>query len=411
MIDVNTKKSLLENILSSKTFSGSKTYGLLLKYLVDCSINGKSPKEQNIAVEVLQKNEDFDPSIDTSVRVYIHKLRKSLDKYYQNEGKHDKIKLEIPKGHYDVNFVLRHRFRKGIDSFGYSIKKLFYVLPWVLLIASLSYIYLFQPTKNAETEQNLNNTFHFLAHFMDDTHPKLVVLGDRFFYKERHTNTGRETWVRDYTINSKNEFEAYKNEYPDENILYRPDVFFFSREVVWPLQYIMPVLVNAKSKFSFYLASTLTYHELQNNDIIFIGNYNATGVLKDVLEKLYFKYDRKNHNIQAVFYPDSIITYSFDPGAEEFHRDYCLLTLIPGPAKNNILIITGSHATGVTGMARYISDPSNFFEVEKLFVKKFHKMPDYYQLLLEVKGYDRRPFTTEIKAFYPIEENKGIWWE
>ena len=128
MIDVNTKKSLLENILSSKTFSGSKTYGLLLKYLVDCSINGKSPKEQNIAVEVLQKNEDFDPSIDTSVRVYIHKLRKSLDKYYQNEGKHDKIKLEIPKGHYDVNFVLRHRFRKGIDSFGYSIKKLFYVL-------------------------------------------------------------------------------------------------------------------------------------------------------------------------------------------------------------------------------------------------------------------------------------------
>lgn len=246
---------------------------------------------------------------------------------------------------------------------------------------------------------------------MDDKHPKLVVLGNRFFYKERHTNTGRETWVRDYTINSKDEFYAYKDKNPNENILYRQDVFFFSREVVWPLQYILPILVNSKSKFSFYLASTLTYHELQNNDIIFIGNYNATGILKEVLDKLYFKYNRELHYIQETYYPDSLITYSFDPGAEEFHRDYCLLTLIPGPAKNNILIITGSHATGVTGMAQFVCNPSSYSKIKKLFVEKFQKMPDYYQLLLEVKGFDRSPFTTEIKAICPISKNKKIWWK
>jgi len=411
MIDVNTKQSLLENILNSKSFSGSKTYGLLLKYLVNCSINGKSPKEQNIAIEVLQKNEDFDPSIDTSVRVYIHKLRKSLDEYYQNEGKHDKIKLEIPRGHYDVNFVLRHRFRKGIGSFGVSIKKLLYVLPWALLIAALTYIYIFQFNQNTDNKKDLNSKFPFWTHFMNDTHPKLVVLGDRFFYKERHKNTERETWVRDYTINSIDEFDAYKEKNPEEDILYRPDVFFFSREVVWPLQHIMPVFVNAESKFSSHLASTLTYHELQNSDIIFIGNYNAAGVLNEVLDKLYFNYSRERHNIQATFYPDSLINYTFDPGAEDFHRDYCLLTLIPGPAKNNILIITGSHATGLTGMAQFIRNSLNYGKIEELFVEKFQKMPDYYQLLLEVKGYDRSPFTTEIKAFYPIDENKGIWWE
>ena len=56
-------------------------------------------KEYVIGVAVYRKR-DFDPRIDSTVRVEASRLRRRLAKYYDDEGKHDAIIISVPKGGY-----------------------------------------------------------------------------------------------------------------------------------------------------------------------------------------------------------------------------------------------------------------------------------------------------------------------
>ena len=83
----------------------SRSYARLLKYLAGCSINGRRPKELEIAAEVFGKGSDFDPNQDSLVRVYVHNLRQKLDKYYSHEDNRSGDRLMIPKGEYRLAVV------------------------------------------------------------------------------------------------------------------------------------------------------------------------------------------------------------------------------------------------------------------------------------------------------------------
>ena len=98
---MNLKKTqqVVDKILQSNEFQGSENYHNLLKYLVDKSLSGDSPKESTIAFDVFGKDLNSDDLDTSSVRVYMHNLRQKLDSYYMNEGCNDEFRLTIPKGH------------------------------------------------------------------------------------------------------------------------------------------------------------------------------------------------------------------------------------------------------------------------------------------------------------------------
>jgi len=61
--------------------------------------------EYTIAVDVLGKPQDFKESKDSSVRVEVHRLRKRLAEYYEQEGAEHPIRIVIPTGQYTPQFV------------------------------------------------------------------------------------------------------------------------------------------------------------------------------------------------------------------------------------------------------------------------------------------------------------------
>ena len=75
-------RALCARIASSGVLGRSKHYLALLEYLVACSVANKTPKEIELATEVLGKPADFDVSADSSVRAYVHQLRTKLASYY-----------------------------------------------------------------------------------------------------------------------------------------------------------------------------------------------------------------------------------------------------------------------------------------------------------------------------------------
>ncbi len=63
--------------------------------------------EYTIAVDVLGKPQDFKESKDASVRVEVHRLRKRLAEYYEQEGAPHSIRVVIPTGQYTPQFLVR----------------------------------------------------------------------------------------------------------------------------------------------------------------------------------------------------------------------------------------------------------------------------------------------------------------
>ena len=105
-----TEKALqlgqIEKLLASRSLHGSESLCKLLRYLANHSMEhpGTSPKEYQIATEVFGRQQDFDPHIDSMVRVQAGRLRTKLSEYYSTEGLEDTIQVEIPKGTYALTF-------------------------------------------------------------------------------------------------------------------------------------------------------------------------------------------------------------------------------------------------------------------------------------------------------------------
>jgi len=99
-------QALTDRIINSGVLGRSKTYGAILRYLVECSIAGKTPKEAAIAVDVLGRDAEFDVSRDSIVRVHIYHLRNKINQYYARYGKQEKYRLNIPKGQYIITTSL-----------------------------------------------------------------------------------------------------------------------------------------------------------------------------------------------------------------------------------------------------------------------------------------------------------------
>src|SRR5258708_12533866 len=96
----------IEKLRGSHTLHGSESLCKLLRYLANHSLehSGSSPKEYQIATEVFGRQQDFDPHVDSMVRVQAGRLRTKLAEYYGSEVPHDSILVEMPTAHYPSPF-------------------------------------------------------------------------------------------------------------------------------------------------------------------------------------------------------------------------------------------------------------------------------------------------------------------
>src|SRR5271170_6657557 len=88
----------LDRILSDSAFSGATRRSRLLRYLVEQALEDCSEglKESVIATEVFERAPDYDPQVDSVVRVEVGRLRARLGEYYAKPGTREPVRIEIP---------------------------------------------------------------------------------------------------------------------------------------------------------------------------------------------------------------------------------------------------------------------------------------------------------------------------
>lgn len=95
--------------LRAQAFIGSEKLYAFLHFVVEESLAGRALtlKELVIGIELYSGATEYDPRIDSAVRVEARRLRRKLATYYAGPGLGDEVIVSIPTGGYAPNIRLR----------------------------------------------------------------------------------------------------------------------------------------------------------------------------------------------------------------------------------------------------------------------------------------------------------------
>src|ERR1039457_3011646 len=96
----------LERILANPLFTHSKRYPLLLRWVVESALEGRSGqrKERTLGVEVFGREPDYDTNTDPVVRITAGEIRKRIAQYYHEPGRGNEVRIDLPCGSYVPEF-------------------------------------------------------------------------------------------------------------------------------------------------------------------------------------------------------------------------------------------------------------------------------------------------------------------
>lgn len=360
-------------IIASGVLGRNSKLGVLFDFLVK-QWGQNPPTEQILAREVFSKDAPLS-SDDSTVRVYVHRLRQKLELFYLSEGKNLSGQLSIPKGTYALVFV-----KEGGEGDSPELKPLAllanvrysHVIPWgisvilivVLLILSVSTV----REKEPEAYQPVNSLWR---DFMNDSRPVVILLGDYYMVGEfSQTGSGEylQRYVRDFRVNNPEDLEIWANRLPTQFFNIQDiSMSYLPLSVGGALGKVLPEIVASGKPFKIQNVSEAKADVLRENNVIYIGLVSGMSFI----EPLTFS---EVTLLPGVDYDEIIdtrtdITYRTDEptGRREraMYTDYAVISY-QASGNRKILAIAGLRDTGLIGAAEVVtSAQTNEFDTHR----------------------------------------------
>ena len=414
----------VDRILRSDEFRSSEVLRRLLSYLAEKAISGQADqlKEYVIAIEGLGKPSSYDPQHNSAVRIQIGRLRQKLAEYYRTEGKEDPTIIDLPKGRFRLSCEQRSPATEpppSVIPFEPASKpeeivppppdKLHHASPlWLsigiaigLLVAAGIYLGTASlRTKNAPVIHPMTPELQTLWQpFVQSNRPMIVSIEDPLF-AEMRSNPG--VYFRD---RSMNEWKDVLNSHVVKTLTeamkqtdIQPSRYYTAYGEVEASFMLGRLLGPYAQNFSMVRTSQLSWQQLADNNVIFVGVQNlffdqlrGMPIAPQLIPELE---GIRNTHPAAGELPLYVDRYSTAPSEEGMM--YALVTHLPGPlGHNDIESFTSVRSAGYVAAVQWFTDPSFARTlVSKLKQANGGKMPRYYQVLLQVKFKDNVPTET-----------------
>lgn len=402
---------MCQRIISSGILGRSKHYGALLQYLVSCSGQNRQPKEIELATDVLGKADDYDVSADSSVRVYVHQLRKKLNAYYDQNELDAAYKLVIPKGSYSLAAIATTPIVKSsafsLARFGVSNSLLFAGV--VLLSANL--LYMFGQRSEASRPPSQFAAAHPVWEtVLGDDQPILLVMGDYYIFGELNANGNVARMVREFNVNSRSDLEdlqfsdiEHTENYLDLDLSYMPEGSAYA------LAKVVPLLQNSGKSVNITMMSDLTSADIRSNHIVYIGYISAL----DKLTSMTFAGSglRIGRSYDELFNTKTAEYYTSDAGLPEEgdpFRDYGMFATFPASIDTQVVLISGMRDAGLMHTAQAVSNTLALDELVVSIDSDTDEVLASFEALYEVFGVDRLNFDANL-VYSNLLDAKQIW--
>ena len=393
-LDYNTIKKELELIFLTPQFVNSEKEKKLLDYLVKKTMDKEYIKEAHVAIDVFKKDGDFDPSLDSTVRVYIGKLRNKLEKFYlSDDSQNSSIVISIPKGHYEVNFEFKKRNTR-LKRLKF-ISSTFIFLTIILLTAFVTH--LIEERNNLFGNAKVVTNNPIWKEYSKSEVPTLIVVGD-FFFMSKIIDDKRYI-VRDAQINSQEEFEQNGVDtlgFSSFDHTYSPS------DMAACITSFIPHLINTPKGLKIKQASLLTWDDINSNNIIFVGEFKTLYILNRLLPKFNIEYDLSKKSYFLNDNNEPIHEFDFDRDSDGFRNEHIIVTKRPGVNNNTITLILTLGRGGIDDVSQKLTDPDFLKEFTKKYRTDKSKSPFYFDLVFKISGVDGTSFSSEVVYFKQI---------
>lgn len=399
----------IEKLLASHTLHGSESLCKLLRYLADHALEhpGTSPKEYQIATEVFGRPTDFDPHLDSTVRVQAGRLRGKLAEYYASEGPDDHILVDIPRGTYALTFhdraqtAGRNHMAASHDSHsdtltaGQAPGKWYATLLLVaVVLAALVAVVTDRILTRRSAEASLTDNI--------DTPTAL-----RVFWKGFLTGP-QEPWVifsNAAFVGRPDSGMRYYNSARDGQTLIL-DHYTGVGEVL-AVHALDGVFGRLHQQIRVKRGSLFSLDDAKNNDLIFIGSPSENLTLLDIPTTREFVFrqissGQRTGNVEIInVHPESgePKSYLASPSDELLTEDYSVVALVKGlnPSRS-ALILAGTTTIGTQAAVEYVSQQDSLEELLlRLSVSNSGELKPF-EAVIHVKVARGVPVGTELVA-------------
>jgi hypothetical protein len=369
------KQVQLEKVLHSRLLQGAENLRAFLRFVGERAIQQPEGqlKEYLIATEVFQRRSDYDPRIDSVVRVQAGRLRAKLLEYYTTEGKDDKVLIDLPKGKYTPHFSWAQSER-------------------VEFINGPS-----EPENEVGAAFQRHAVLPLWSELLAAKEPMLVVFSTTIFHG---TYASMKLFNSLNLIDGQHDIHASPQGIIGQNQNPVIDHYTGIGEVMGVFV-LGDFFAKMHHPFRVKRSLLLTWDDVKVDNLVVLGSPAENLFLLDLPQQQDFVFRWvKDNNDQ---YVNAIVNTNPQPGEQELYlakhygnspsqvfEDYAVVSLLQGLSeKHRIMILAGINTFGTQAAAEYVTQPEYIKDlITHLNIAPAGEppqLPMYFQILLKVK--------------------------
>ena len=407
----------LTPILRSKIFAHASSLRQTLVFIVQKSLSSPAEpiKEYTLATEVLSRKSDFDPKVDNIVRVQMHRLREKLEEYYKTEGQRDSVRIVMPRGQYSPEYIrktpdVQPTTANSPQQVGVSRERGWHVdWRWGIAIAFVI-CGLVLVVRHLRPSIPLPSCFRLLWEpFLMPSRPPLIVYSNPGFLVSRHGNLYRYDSPQIPSLTMGTRLPTSDNQGlhlgfgQEESPFYYFDGYTGSGEVMATAR-IVQFLTTHGEPFLIKRNHLVSYEDIKNNNVIFLGSGKEDQILKDlpVSQEIVFMPPPPDQYLVGSFIqdlnppPGQPATYrmQLDNSTGAIQTEYGLISLLPGVFEGHyVLVLAGITTLGTQSAGDFVTSEPDMALLERMPVVaaaiKSHFR--FFQVLLKLEVRDGVP--------------------
>jgi hypothetical protein len=427
----------LQTVLQSKTFSRSPTLRQALEFVVRSSLASPTEpiKEYSVATEAFGRGTDFDPKTDNVVRVQMHRLREKLDEFYLREGQGEQIRMLIPRGQYNPEYVRTPLETQASatplpQAPALSAKlnnrrmRALQIVAVVLLLSNVVLAMKLLVNTGRNRSAALGRPLHPLwAPFLSPESEPLIVYANPAFWVDKRGNLYRYSapdvlsmamGTRVPSLNSQN---ALLDVGTESGPFYYFDSYTGTGELVAASGIARFLALHGQS-FVIERSRLVSDAEIMRNNVIFLGGNKEDRLFRKLplQQELVFRPPLQNDYPVGSYIEDMNppaghpATYhlQLDPSTGAIEVEYGLISVLPNVSTGHYVLDLGGLTTlGTQAAADFVTSQRDMALLESMRTSPSNPKSDssFFQALLEISVRDGVPLKAKcllVRELHPL---------